>query len=191
MLKVPRTYFNKIWLSLAAINLVLIFLFPDWFSRESISSFLGGLGAMSLIVYTLISMGRAFFLIPSTPFIIAGAITFPESPVLVWSISSIGVVVGAYLVYSLPSFGDYDRFLEENYPSRVAYLKEKMRGKYAFWIIMAWAFFPFVPTDAVCYVAGIAKISYKKVIVPLLIGQLPLATAYIFLGTGIGEWLRV
>ena len=88
MLKVPRIYFNKIWLSLAAINLVLIFLFPDWFSRESISSFLGGLGAMSLIVYTLISMGRAFFLIPSTPFIIAGAITFPESPAIVWSISS-------------------------------------------------------------------------------------------------------
>jgi uncharacterized membrane protein YdjX (TVP38/TMEM64 family) len=66
-----------------------------------------------------------------------------------------------------------------------------MQGKYAFWIIAGWAFFPLVPTDAVCYVAGVAKMNYKKMIVPLLIGQLPLATAYIFLGTEIGEWLRI
>jgi uncharacterized membrane protein YdjX (TVP38/TMEM64 family) len=191
MIKFSFTYFNKIWLSLAVINLLFIFFFPDWFSRESIASFLSGFGPISLAVYALMSMGRAFFLIPSTPFIIAGAITFPESPVVIWFISSIGVVVGAYLVYSLPSFGGYDKFLDENYPTRIAYLKEKMCGRYVFWIIMGWAFFPFVPTDAVCYVAGIAKISYKKVIVPLLIGQLPLATAYIFLGTEIGEWLRV
>jgi uncharacterized membrane protein YdjX (TVP38/TMEM64 family) len=81
--------------------------------------------------------------------------------------------------------------LEEKYPDKILFLKEKMKGEYAFWIIAGWAFFPIVPTDAVCYVAGLAKITYKKMIVPLLIGQLPLATVYIFLGTEFGEWLRI
>ena len=112
-------------------------------------------------------------------------------PVVVWLISATGVVVGAFLVYSFPSFGNYDAFLEGKYPDKIAFLKEKMHSKFAFWIIAGWAFFPLVPTDAVCYVAGMAKMSYKKMIVPLLIGQLPLATLYIFLGTEIGEWLRL
>jgi len=191
MVKVSTTSFNKIWLGLVALNLLILLFFPEWYSKESVARLLSSFGAAALAVYILISMVRAFFLIPSTPLIVAGAITFPEAPIVIWFISTIGVVVGAFLVYSLPSFGGYEKFLQAAYPRKIAYLKRKMRDRYAFWIILGWAFFPFVPTDAVCYVAGIAKTPFKKVIFPLLLGQLPLATAYIFLGSEIGEWLRI
>ena len=191
MFKVPTTYFNNIWLGLVALSLLILLFFPEWYSKDSIARLLSSFGTAALSVYAVISMARAFFLIPSTPLVVAGAITFPEAPIVIWLISSMGVVVGAFLVYSLPSFGGYEKFLQTTYPRKIAYLEKKMRGRYAFWIIMGWAFFPFVPTDAVCYVAGIAKTPFRNVILPLLLGQLPLATAYIFLGSEIGEWLRI
>ena len=191
MLSILRKHLNTIWLVLVAALLPLLLLFPGWITQDSIANFLNSLGTIGLLVYLLLSLSRAFLMIPSTPFVLAGAIAFPEMPLVVWLISATGVVVGALLVYSFPSFGSYDRFLEEKYPDKILFLKEKMKGEYAFWIIAGWAFFPIVPTDAVCYVAGLAKITYKKMIIPLLIGQLPLATVYIFLGTGFGEWLRI
>ena len=191
MLSILRKHLNTIWLVLVAALLPLLLLFPGWITQDSIANFLNSLGTIGLLVYLFLSLSRAFLMIPSTPFVLAGAIAFPEMPLVVWLISATGVVVGALLVYSFPSFGSYDRFLEEKYPDKILFLKEKMQGKYAFWVIAGWAFFPLVPTDAVCYAAGLAKITYKKMIAPLLIGQLPLATVYIFLGTEFGEWLRI
>ena len=45
--------FNKIWLGAVAVNLMLLAFLPDWFSRESISGFLEGLGAVSYTHLTL------------------------------------------------------------------------------------------------------------------------------------------
>ena len=106
-------------------------------------------------------------------------------------ISLLGIVVGAYLVYSFPSIGSYDKILERKFPSKIASLKQKMQHKHAFWFVVGWSFFPLVPTDAVCYVAGVAKMSFKKMITALLIGELPLVTMYVFVGAELGEWLRV
>ncbi len=191
MTHIAFKHLNTVWLVLVALILLWLLFNPEIVSRESLSEFLNGLGAMALLVYVLVLLSRAILMIPSTPFVLAGAISFPDMPIVVWLISAAGVVVGAFLVYSFPSFGSYDEYLEQKYPDKIAFLKEKMQGKYAFWIVVGWAFSPLVPTDAVCYVAGMAKMSYKKMITPLLIGQLPLATIYIFLGTEIGEWLRI
>jgi uncharacterized membrane protein YdjX (TVP38/TMEM64 family) len=48
-----------------------------------------------------------------------------------------------------------------------------------------------VPTDAVCYVAGVAKMPLRKILTALLLGELPLVAVYVFLGAEIGEWLRI
>ena len=184
-------HINTVWLVLVAVVLSSIVIFPDWLTRESVSGFLEQMGAMALLVYILVSLTRALLLIPCTPFVLAGAISFPQWPFAVLAISLVGIVVGALMVYSFPSFGGYDRMLEEKYPEKIAVLKDKMHGQYSFWIVAGWSFFPLVPTDAVCYVAGIAKMSYKKMIAALLVGELPLVTFYTFLGAEIGEWLRV
>mgnify|MGYP002265856823 FL=1 len=110
---------------------------------------------------------------------------------LVFAISIAGVVVGAFLVYSFPSFGSYDSLLEEKYPEKIANLKSKMQHKNAFWFVVGWSFFPLVPTDAVCYVAGVAKMPLRKMLTAFIIGELPLVAAYVFLGAEIGEWLRI
>jgi uncharacterized membrane protein YdjX (TVP38/TMEM64 family) len=190
MLSVFLKNLNQVWLCLVAIVLVSLLIFPDWLSRDSISELLNNFGTMALIVYIVLSLTRSLLMIPCTPFVLAGAISFPQWPLIVFVISFTGIVLGAFLVYSFPSFGNYDEFLKEKYPAKIAALKEKMQGKYAFAIVAGWSFFPLVPTDVICYVAGIAKMSFKKMVMALLIGEIPLVTTYIFLGVEIGEWLR-
>jgi len=190
MLSVFLKNLNQVWLCLVAIVLVSLLIFPDWLSRDSISELLNNFGTMALIVYIVLSLTRSLLMIPCTPFVLAGAISFPQWPLIVFVISFTGIVLGAFLVYSFPSFGNYDEFLEEKYPGKIAALKENMQGKYAFAIVAGWSFFPLVPTDVICYVAGIAKMPFKKMVMALLIGEIPLVTTYIFLGVEIGEWLR-
>lgn len=184
-------HINTIWIAVVAVMLGSIVLFPEWLTRESISGLLNQMGAMALLVYLIMSLTRSMLLIPCTPFVLAGAISFPQWPFLVLLISLAGVVVGAYLVYSFPSFGGYNRLLEEKYPEKIASLKRKMQHDNAFWFVVAWSFFPLVPTDAVCYVAGIAKMPLRKMLTALMIGEFPLVAAYVFLGAEIGEWLRI
>jgi uncharacterized membrane protein YdjX (TVP38/TMEM64 family) len=184
-------HLNTIWLVMVAVILGMIVIFPEWLTRESISQMLNQMGSMALIIYVLMSLTRSILLIPCTPFVLAGAISFPQWPYLVFAISLAGVVVGAILVYSFPSLGSYDSLLEEKYPEKIANLKAKMQHKNAFWFVVGWSFFPLVPTDAVCYVAGVAKMPQRKMLTALLLGELPLIAVYVFLGAEIGEWLRI
>lgn len=184
-------HINTIWFVLVALVLSLTLFFPQWLSREVISDFLGEMGVLALVAYILLCLTRSLLLLPSTPFILAGAISFPQSLFLVMLISLLGIVVGGFLVYSFPSFGNYNELLEEKYPDKIAVLKQKMHSKYAFWIVAGWSFFPLVPTDAICYVAGLVKMPFRKLAAAMLLGQTPLVIAYIFLGVGVGEWLRV
>jgi len=184
-------HINTIWLLVVTISLSTLLIFPDLLTRDNISIFLNQLGSMALLVYILISLTRSILLIPCTPFVLAGAISFPQWPLLVFFISMAGVVVGALLVYSFPSFGKYDEYLEEKYPEKIAVLKEKMHSKYSFSFVVAWSFFPLVPTDAICYVAGMTKMKFRKMITALCLGEIPLVAAYVFLGAEIGEWLRL
>jgi len=184
-------HINTIWLVLVAVILGTIVIFPELLTRESVSQLLNQMGSMALLIYVAMSLTRSILLIPCTPFVLAGAISFPQWPLLVFAISLAGVVVGAFLVYSFPSFGSYDRLLEEKYPAKIASLKTKMQHKNAFWFVVGWSFFPLVPTDAVCYVAGVAKMPLRKMLIALLIGELPLIAMYVFLGAEIGEWLRI
>lgn len=184
-------HFNTLWLVVVAVLLLLLAFNPTVVSRESISALLGQLGTSALIVYILLSLTRALIMMPSTPFILAGAISFPEMPVLVFVISYIGIVVGTLLIYSFPAFGNYDEYLEARYPRQIGVIKEKMQGRHSFMIVIGWSFFPLVPTDLICYVAGIAKMSYRKLAAAVVIGELPIVTFYVFAGVELGEWLRI
>lgn len=184
-------HFNTLWIVLVLLCAGLLLLFPNWITRESISGFLNGMGAMALVVYIVLSLTRGLLMIPCTPFVLAGGISFPDMPFVVVLISFAGIATGAYLVYSFPAFGSYDEFLEERYPDKIAWLKQKLHGPYAFWIIAGWSFFPLVPTDAICYVAGLVRITYKKLVTAVIIGEIPLVTIYVYLGVEIGEWLRI
>lgn len=184
-------HINTIWLVIAGTCLVLLMIFPDALTRDSVSDFLNGLGTMALIAYILLSLSRALLMLPCTPFVLAGGVTFPDWPLLVMAISYAGIVAGAYLVYSFPAFGSYDEYLEKKYPEKIKLLEEKLHGRHSFWIIAGWSFFPLVPTDVICYVSGIVRLQFRKMVTAVVIGEIPLVTIYVLVGAEIGEWLRI
>ena len=66
-----------------------------------------------MLVFILLSVFRNFTLLPSTVLVIAGTLLFPERLGLVFSISLVGVVISAALVYFLFEFLGLDTFSRE------------------------------------------------------------------------------
>ena len=98
-------HFNLVWFGLVATTALVLFLNPELLERERLAAFLERFGAEAFAVYVLISLARAVLLIPSTPFIFAGALAFPDWPLAVLAASMSGIFSGALLVYSFPGIG--------------------------------------------------------------------------------------
>lgn len=81
--------------------------------------------------------------------------------------------------------------LAERYPEKLAHVRGKLEGPWAMWFVAAWAFFPVVPTDLICYAAGLVRMPYRRMITGIIIGELPLVTAYIVLGAKLSEFLPI
>jgi len=132
---------------------------------------------------------RGALLIPSTPFVLAGGALFPNALGAVLLVSMLGIVASATLLYRFPGFAGYDALLAARYPEKLARLQGTLVKPRATWFVALWAFFPGVPTDLICYAAGLVRMPYRRMIAGIIIGELPLVSAYIFLGTRLFELL--
>lgn len=155
---------------------------PDAFSEAAVASTLAAWGAWSFVGYTLLSMLRGVALVPSTPVVLAGGILFPEALWLVLVVSMVGIVLSATLLYRFPGYGGYDAWLEDKHPDAIARLRVHLVKPRAQWFVALWAVTPVVPTDLICYVAGLVRMPFRRMILGIVIGELPLVTAYILLG---------
>jgi membrane protein YqaA with SNARE-associated domain len=53
-----------------------------------------------------------------------------------------------------------------------------------------WSFFPFAPTDLVCYVCGTLKIDVKKCLFGVTLGEGAICAVYVAAGGQALRWLR-
>ena len=183
-------HINTVWLAICAAVLITLLINPDLLNRDNISQFLNSLGPGAFGVYFVLCLSRALLFIPVTPFILGGAIAFADRPILVIATSMLGILVGGFLVYRFPRLGSYDEYLESKYPEMIEKIKGHMHAPYSFWIVAGWSFFPLVPTDLVCYVAGITKMRFAMLASGLFIGSLPMNILYVYGGAEFGFWLR-
>lgn len=174
-----------LWLMLAVAMLAFYFLFPDSFTAESILTFLGDNATTILVFYIVASSIRALFLLPSTIFVILGIAIYPENPFFVLFISLLGIQIGATLMYLSASFLTPSTLFGKT-SNKIQFVEEKMK-KYGFWIILFWSFFPAVPTDLICFVAGSTKYNYWKFFFAVFLGELILVGLYIFTGVELME----
>lgn len=156
---------------------------PELFSEAAVAGTLAALGAWSFIGYVAVSLVRGLALVPSTPVVLAGGLLFPEALWLVLLVSMVGIVISATLLYRFPGWGGYDAWLERRYPERITRLREHLVKPRAQWWVALWAVTPVVPTDLVCYAAGLAKMPFRRMIFGIVIGELPLVAAYLLLGS--------
>lgn len=178
-----RRFLTWLWAALVLAILGWYVVRPEDFTADSFQRVLAGWGPWAFPGFVAVSIVRGALLIPSTPVVLAGGAFFPEAIPAVLVVSMLGIVASATLLYRFPGFAGYDTVLAEKYPAKLASLREKLSKPGAMWFVAAWAFFPAVPTDLICYAAGLVRMPYRRMILGIIIGELPLVTAYILLGT--------
>ena len=177
-----------LWLIGILLLLVLFIKNPDSFSPSSLAEFFARYQNQALLVYILICLFRGLFLIPSTPFIIAGVLLFPQIPWKIFIISLAGVAAGSTMVYYFSDLLGFSEKLERKYPKQLEKWHRRLNSPKSSLIVIAWSFFPLVPTDLICYVAGIVKMPYRYLIAGVLIGETILIYCYVFMGKGLFDY---
>ena len=171
-----------VWIALIVGCIVAYFVSPTSFAPQSIAAFLREFQNEALLIYLLISIVRGFTLLPSTPLVLAGTLIFPASPWLVLGVSLVGIVISSSMIYWFSDFLGFDEFFESKKPDHVQKIRTKLEHPLGLGFVSLWAFFPLVPTDAVCYVAGSIRMHFTKFISAVFVGELVLCACYVFGG---------
>jgi uncharacterized membrane protein YdjX (TVP38/TMEM64 family) len=179
------------WAALVIGIFGLYLLQPESFTAENFERILARWGPWAFPGFVVVSLLRGPLLVPSTPVVLAGGAFFPETLPAVLVVSMLGIIASATLLYRFPGFAGYDSMLAERYPEKLAHLRTRLAGPGAMWFVAAWAFFPAVPTDLICYAAGLVRMPYRRMLMGIIIGELPLVTAYIVLGAKLSEFLPI
>ena len=168
-----------LWLALVVLALGFYFFEPQYFKVEYIKAWGKDSESLLMPLFIGVSLVRGVLFLPSTPFVILGTILFGDELGLVWLVSMLGIMFGGALLYFLSNYLRPTDLLNRQQLERFENTSSKL-SKYGFWIVLGWSFFPIVPTDLVCVVAGTTKFSFKSFMLGLFIGEALLVSAYVF-----------
>ncbi len=180
---------TALWLALAAALLGLWLARPALFTEPAVEHALRACGPWASAAFIGVSLVRGLLFVPSTPIVLAGGALFPHTPAAVVAVSLVGIVATGTLLHRFPSVGGFDARLAARHPEKMARLRRHLEAPYAPWAVAAWAFFPAVPTDLVCYTAGLVRMPLGRLVAGLLLGEAPLVVAYVLLGKQVAAWL--
>lgn len=172
-----------IWVVLIAASIVSYLIWPHRFSPDNIASILRAFENEALLIYLVISAFRGFTLLPSTPLILAGSILFPHRPFLVLSVSIFGILASSSMIYWFSDLLGLTDHFESKKGEAVSRIRARLEHPAGIVFVVLWAFFPLVPTDAVCYVAGSIRMNFPKFIGAIFVGELVLCLIYVFAGS--------
>ncbi len=180
-----RRFLTWVWVAVVIALLVAWARDPTLFTPGRFEGFFARWGAWAFGVFTVVALVRGALLVPSTPVVLAGGALFPTSLPAVLLVTMAGIILSATLLYRFPHFAGYDQMLAAKHPEKLARLRVELGRPWAIWLVAGWAFFPVVPTDLICYAAGLVGMPFRRMILGIIIGELPLVTAYLFFG----QWL--
>lgn len=173
-----RRVLTALWLIGAAFAIGLFL-----FRRDLLEELLAGATGTSLVVggavYLLLGALRSFTLIPATSLVVLGTMFLP--PAVLFPLTLVGILVSSAAVYYFAEALHLDELLTTKHAGQL----ERVRGlleRHGFPIVVGWAFFPLVPTDLICYLAGVIRMSITKVLVGVAIGEGAICAVYIFVG---------
>jgi uncharacterized membrane protein YdjX (TVP38/TMEM64 family) len=184
MLKTAKIIFYSLWSASVLFLIVFYFVRPELITVEALSDFISSYENEMLLIYIVLTLVRGIFLIPSTPFVLAGVVLFPDYPIFVVIISMIGIMLTSIALYYFSDILGFSNYLKKKHPDGVEKWKTRLNNPKSTLFVIGWSFFPFVPTDLICYVAGIVKMPFKYMFLGVFIGELILVTFYVYFGSG-------
>lgn len=137
--------------------------------------------------YLLLGCVRGFTLVPST-YLLVVAIPFFR-PVQLFVLTLIGIAGSSASVYYFSKLWELDRYFEARHGDALARLKHLFQMNQLS-VIVGWSFFPLAPTDLICYVSGILRVSFPKFILGILLGEGTICSIYVFFGYHATTYLR-
>ena len=170
------------WAALIVSILIYIAFHPDLLSVESMQNRLRTQQFNLWAFYILLLIVRGFIMLPITPFLFLGIALFPEAKWLVVLLTMMSIFISAAFFYYFSAKMGGHQFFERKYPKRMAIIERRLQQPQAMWIVAFWSFFPFTPTDVICYVAGMVQMRFRFLVLGVLIGQLPLNIIYAYFG---------
>ncbi len=166
-----------VWLLTILLFFILYRTNNELFSISFLKEFTGNYKIIAVSIYILVLSVLGLFFIPSTPFVLAGIVLFP--PIEVYIYSLIGILTSSTIVYYFAKFLNLDETFERKYPKKITKLKKAL-SKVEFPIIFGWSLLPMAPTDLIIYISSILKISFKKCLLGVILGEGILNIIYIF-----------
>jgi uncharacterized membrane protein YdjX (TVP38/TMEM64 family) len=188
--KFARFALLAVWALVIIFAVAFYFLYPSAFTAGNIAAFITSFETEIWLIYLAMSAIRGFTLLPSTPLVVAGTFLYPDEPWLVLAISMTGILISSSLIYFCSEAIGFHEYFEHKKPRAVARIRNRLEQPWGLAFVALWAFFPLVPTDAVCYAAGTTKMNFLKFVLAVFIGELVLCSIYVFTGGTIFRALR-
>ncbi len=188
--KIARILTIAAWGLIVIVCLTLYLIYPNKFTPQELAVALREFQGSIWLGYLAMSAIRGLTLLPSTPLVIAGTLIFPDQLVAVFAVSMVGIVLSSSMVYFFSDHLGLADYFDKRKPELVHKMKAKLEHPQGFVFVALWAFFPFVPTDLVCYLAGTIRINFAKFIAAIFVGESVLCSFYIFFGGAVLSYLR-
>lgn len=188
--KILRKVMIGLWLTLIVVCVGYYVANPSAFTAEKIAAFLERFQGAIWLVYLIFSILRGITLLPSTPLVLAGTMLFPDQPWIVLAVSMTGILLSSTMIYYFSDLLGFDEYFESKNPDLSHKIKAKLEHPLGFLFVSGWAFFPLVPTDLVCYVAGTTRMNFIKFISAVAVGEVILCSLYIFFGGAFVNYMR-
>ena len=178
--KIISYFIVAVWILVIVGGIAAYISDPSRFAPENIAAFLNEFQGPIWLIYLFLSAVRGFTLLPSTPLVIAGTLLFPEQPWTVLAISIFGILISSRMIYWFSDLVGFDQYFQSKKPLHVEKIRKRLEHPLGLAFVALWAFFPLVPTDAVCYVAGTIRMHFLKFIIAVFVGELVLCSIYVF-----------
>lgn len=150
-------------------------------TQEGIQNYVAGLGVFSVLVYVISVILMAMTPFPDEPIIASGVIIFGITTgfVLIW----FSLVVTGIINFTISKRLGRNFFIKK-FPEVIKYA-DRFAEKNGLETIIIARVFTFVTFDTVSYAAGLTNMSYRKFIIATVVGILPIAINYTFVGAAL------
>jgi uncharacterized membrane protein YdjX (TVP38/TMEM64 family) len=136
--------------------------------------------------YILLGAVRGFTLVPSTTLVLAALPFMPPGPLLVCTLA--GIMISSTSIYYFSAALRINERVARKHPEKIARITDLV-NRYELPIIIGWSFFPFAPTDLICYVCGVLRVRFWKFLLGVTLGEGAICAIYIYGGDQLLRWI--
>lgn len=154
--------------------------------REKIQKYIEDFGSWSKYVYVgIVFMSVILAFIPNNVVGIAGGYLYDIWPSI--GLTLIGVILGSLAVFGIARAFGRPLVYQMADQEKVEQFEKKLEGKNSILFIL-FMLIPFIPSDIVCYAAGLTKMKFKNYLLLVILTRIPGTTVSAYMGGGSIKW---